>query len=994
MDFKIFFRKHYMHFVAVAVFLIAGTAYYSLQFGDYGIKQHDIQQYIGMASETTHHIEMTGEEPHWTNSMFGGMPTVQITGYSEGNMMKRITDFYTRNFEIPFGAFFLHALCFYFLAICLRIKPIIGILGALAFSFATYEVVILQAGHITKSMAVGFMPAVVGAFIYTFRRDWRLGAVFSVIFMSFQISANHLQVTYYMGFLLLALGIYFLVVAIKAKELKRFFIATGGLLAAYAISISINYSSVATTSDYAQHTIRGKSDLTMRPDGKKEAPSDGLDIGYITNWSLGKDETMTLFSPYLQGSHSYPVDYTEFSDIPEDLDLIGSNAEYNNFLLYWGDQSSTAGPPYMGIVVVFLALIALVFVKSRMVWVLFGVSVLMVMLSWGKNFMGLTEFFVENIPMYNKFRTVTIILVIVELCLPLMAMLSLQQLYENRDQLKGQKKKFMITSAAFLVFLIGVRVANGGDYRGARDRDTIERYDADIRNQIAQMPEEKAAELGIDKNNPLVVNQVVEKQMEQVYIGHTDMKKIRKEVYNRSANRSILFTIFAIGMCALFFFTSISSMMIVGGLAVLVLIDLIPVDRNYLGTGEDPQGEYLHWMEKEDKAFPIASTSADEQIMEMELLGNEKLKKIVDEGARYGAAKASELELEGDYKSRVVDLYRFRALDAVTNYRVADLRSGWGGAWGSSEASYLHKSIGGYHGAKLSKIQNLFDYQLRYNNASVINMLNIKYSLKGDKAEPNLENLGNAWAVKEVKARATMDDVINSLGTIVKLTNIGEGKIFVNDKQVNNVNVTGRENLKYLLPTGDSLPILISTNIEKDVRVLFVGDKHGQTNLVLPMAVELDTLNSFTSFVELTGVSRFHPENEAIVLSSDAKKLSQKKYTGEAKIKMTSFKPNQIKYDVDAEGKQLIVFSEIYYPNGWKATIDGKEVEILNVNYALRGLEVGSGKHKVEFVYVNEKAVFGKTLARISSVILLLFVAGMGFLWYRSRSKEIKSVQE
>lgn len=989
MDIKGFFKKNYMHFIAVAVFLIIGFTYFAPQFSDYSLKQHDIEQYAGMASETKYHIEMTGEEPHWTNSMFGGMPTIQTTGYSEGNFLKRITDFYSRNMPIPFGAFFLHALCFYFLAICLRIKPVIGILGALAFAFASYEVVILQAGHNTKAMAIGFMPAVIGAFIVAYRRDWRLGALLSAIFMAFQISANHLQVTYYMGFLLFALGVYFLVVAIKNKEIKRFLFATGGLAVAYVIAISINYSSVATTSEYAEQTIRGANDISINPDGTEAAKGDGLDLSYITNWSWGKFETFTMVSPYVQGSHSALPDDPQFESVIDKVELEGSESNYNNFLMYWGDQPSTSGPTYIGVVVLFLALLALIFVKSRMVWVLFGVSVLAVFLSWGKNMMWLTEFMVNNFPMYNKFRTVTIILVLVELCMPLLAMLSLQQLYTNREKIKERRKTFLIGSGAFLVFLIGLRLANGGDYMGERDRSTFEMAEENVRGQIAQMTPEQAQEYQININDKAQVDKIVEQQLEPLYGGHDGIKKMRKELYNQSTNRSIVLGLLAIGLCALFFYTSLPSIAIVAGLAILVLIDLIPVDRNYLGEYLNPQtGDYMHWVEKEEKAYPIFATKADESIMEMEVLGDEKLKSKIKKGEKHGLEVASELEYEGDYKRRIVDFYRFRALAAATNYRVVDLKRGWNGAWGSSQTSYLHKSIGGYHGAKLRRIQNLFDFHLRYGNESVMDMLNIKYELTEEGAQVRTSALGNAWAVKEVKVCKSPEEEMNSLGTILKLKNVGSGKIFVNNVQMDNAVVTGRENLKYLLPSGDSLRILTSPNITSDVDVYFVADKKGNTNIVPEMTLALDTLNSFEKLVDIDGVYKFKPSEEAVMLESEAKDLSAKKFSGEATVEMTEFQPNYIKYKADAKGKQLIVFSEVYYPKGWKALVDGKETDIHRVNYLLRGVEIDGGKHTIELVYVNETAKTGKSLAIVSSILLILFVAGMGFLWYRSRSKE------
>ncbi|MDG2464619.1 MAG: YfhO family protein [Crocinitomicaceae bacterium] len=974
MNFKSFFQKYGIHFIAVALFLITAVVYFSPQFDGYGLKQHDIKEFKGMSNEIVHHREKTGEEPLWTNSMFGGMPATQISVVHSGNIFNNAVIALIKMFSAPAGIFILHLIGFYIMALLLRIKPIIGIIGAFAFAFSSYEIVIMQAGHNSKAMAVAFIPAVLGAFIYAFRTNWKLGALFSAIFMCIEISMNHFQVTYYLGFLLFGLGIFFLIEAIQKKELKNFILATGGIIAGYLIALFINYGIISMTNDYAKHTIRGANDLSIKPDGTPfDEVQTGLDKDYITNWSYGVDESFTLISPYVKGSHnSIEIGNTNFAETVENMDFNRDemNAIMNN-QLYFGEQPITSGPVYLGIIVVFLALLGMVFLKDRMRWVFLAVAVLALMLSWGKNFMGLTDFFIDNIPGYNKFRTVTIILVLLELIAPVLAILLLQKFYENREELKSESKKFLIVSGAFFVFLVGLKVVGiDKTYGSERERDSYseEGIAQSVTEQLLNSdPAQFKQQYNIDLNDPTQFKRVVDSQVESQMSSFTNIQKVRKEVASQSYTRSIVFALLAIGLLALFFYTAVPSLAILIGIGVLIVADLAMVDTNYLGKREAQNGDFIHWAPKPEGEYPLSPIDADIAIMDAELSENPSLKSKIDQGAKLGNEKAEELDYSGADKSRVINDYKFAALNECTNYRVFD----FDGGFGSSRTSYYHKSLGGYHGAKLRSIQNLMEFQLSRSNNEVLNMLNVKYFIQKGQMRANPGALGPVWLVEKINTVKSANDEIRALGGRFDVSNAGPGELLINGEKKASQSVYGSEVMKYVLSGTDTLDVNLTNGLPEGATAYMVVDTNGVTNLVPEQTIQLDVTNSFKKLVAIKLFEKFEAGKEAVMLSDFASKLSQKKFSGKGTIKMKSYAPNKLVYSADLSGKQFAVFSEMYYPDGWTAKVDGKEVEILKVDYALRGLELKGGKYEVVFEYNLPKYRTSYLTSLVLSILLL-----------------------
>ena len=983
-----------MHFAVLAFFVIVAVAYFSPQFDGYGLKQHDIEQFKGMSNEIVHHRADTGEEPLWTNSMFGGMPATQISILYSGNIFKSFLTGFLKIFSPPAGFLLVHLICFYILAMCLRIKPLIGLFGALAFAFASYELIIMQAGHNSKALAVAISPAVLGAFIYAFRRNWKWGAILSAVFMSFELAANHLQVTYYLAILLFILGKFFFWKSVYDKELKKFGFAAGGIIIGYVLALLINFGNISLTNSYAKNTIRGANDITIATDGSPSTiATGGLDKDYITRWSYGIGESFTLISPYVKGSHSAALKNTHLVDIADNTDLSPSALKQVKELpVYWGDQPITSGPMYLGVIVVFLALLGLVFLKGGLKWVLFGVAVLALMLSWGKNFMPLTDYFIEHFPGYDKFRTVTIIMVLIELLLPVIGILLLQKFYEEREKIKEKKMIYVYASAVFFVFLVGVKLVGLGDnYTSTGDETQLERYRGGMMDQVSSMdPAVLLQQYRIDINNETQVSEFLDLQMEPIESNYADLRIVRAEIFSSSMNRTLGFAFFGILIVGLFFFTKIPSPYIVAGLIFLLMIDLIPVNLNYLGKEEDARGNFVHWVPKSEQAYPISSQPTDLQILESEMAENPEIGQFILGGENKGKKEAKKLGYTGTAMRRVIDSYKFAALNQSTNYRVFDMNGGWG----SSRASYFHKSLGGYHGAKLRNIQNLFEFHIARSNNNVLNMLNVKYFIQGDKVNKNEQAMGNAWLVKTIRDFETPNEEIRALGKTFNVKNIGGGKLIVNDDKVTEAKVYGGEYMKYVLPNGDSLDVPLSNGLTKGLLAVFVMDVNGEVNLVPEATLQLDTANSFARMATIEVIEDFSPLDEAIMLKSESKKLSKKKFTGEGTVTMKSYAPNAIEYSAKIKGDQLVVFSEIYYKDGWTAFVDGKEQEILKVNYLLRGLEMKDGTHKVEFKFDIPEYHSASKMAYAGSMLILLFIGWGIYSSVRARKDDEGQAEE
>ncbi|MGB0429105.1 MAG: hypothetical protein ACPGLV_01435 [Bacteroidia bacterium] len=660
------------HLISLATFLTISLAYFNPILDGKKLPSHDILMFDGAAKEVKDYKEKTGEQSLWTNSMFGGMPTYQIAaGYPHTLfIVKPFYKLFVKGFPKPMNMLFLYFIGFYLLALSFKVDWRLALGGALAYGFASYNIIIIDAGHNTKALAIGLAPAVIGAVNFALNsKKWILGAALAGIALAFQLQVNHVQITYYTLFIILAMGIAWLIQKIKNQELPDALKRSGVLMFAILLGIGSNAGNLMSTAEYAKLTTRGASNLT-KANGKKEG---GLDLGYITSWSYGKAETGTLIIPNFHGGGSQnSMDYTDMELYNMAKQQMGPKGaeRYLASVMYWGPQPGTNGPVYIGALICFLFIFGfMVTSNSTRIWIL-TVSIIAIMLSWGSNLMWFTELFYNYFPGYNKFRTVTMILAIVQITFPLLALLGLQKLFSG-----GLKKdevikalKWSLGIAGGFVLLMLVMPSAFLDFM--KEGET---------QQYAQQPQ--------------VLDLVIEG---------------REKIFQSDAIRSLIFILLGAAGIWLYATEKLKKQYAAIAFILLFTIDLWPVAARYLGPDK---------FEKEKKQ-EVALSPADKQILQ-----------------------------DPDEHYRVMNFTVSTFNDATT--------------------SYFHKSLGGYHGAKLQRIKELIENRMegeisainnaRFANPSlspVINMFNTKYFIaatkQGKTVVPNRGALGNAWFVNKI----------------------------------------------------------------------------------------------------------------------------------------------------------------------------------------------------------------------------------------------------
>ncbi|MGB2416227.1 MAG: YfhO family protein, partial [Flavobacteriaceae bacterium] len=449
------------HFLVILGFALVAVLYFNPVLKGKKIYQSDIVQYTGMAKQHIDFRNAYDAESYWTNSAFGGMPTYQLGAKYPHNYIKKL-DLALRFLPRPADYLFLYFLGFYILLLVLKIDYKIAILGALSFGFSTYLIIILGVGHNAKAHAIAYMPLVLSGIILTFQKRYYLGFIITALASGLELVTNHPQMTYYLGFLIIILGITYLVHAIKSKELPAFFKATAVLFIAAVFAFSMNATNLMATSEYAKESTRGKSELTINPDGSPKDQTTGLDKDYITQFSYGKLETFNLFIPRFMGGGNRE-DIGKDSETYKAFRALGATPiqalqESKQAPMYWGDQPIVEAPAYIGAVVIFLFVLALFLYQGRFKWWLIAGVLMSLLLSYGKNLSFLTDFFIDYVPLYNKFRAVSSIQVLLELCIPLLAALGLAQLFHkdrsSKTKLEALKKSLGIVAGLTVVFLI------------------------------------------------------------------------------------------------------------------------------------------------------------------------------------------------------------------------------------------------------------------------------------------------------------------------------------------------------------------------------------------------------------------------------------------------------------------------------------------------------------------------------------------------------------
>lgn len=826
-------KKYWLDAAAVVLFALIAFVYFMPADLDGRILyRHDSSAGRGAGQEQSEYHARTGEVSRWTNATFSGMPTYQTApSYSSTNGLQKVMDAY--HLWLPENVWYVFAylLGFYILLRAFDFRKELAVLGSIIWAFSSYFFIIIAAGHIWKVMALAYLPPMIAGVVLAYRGRYLSGLLLTAIFTAFEVKANHVQMTYYYLFIILFMVIAFLVEAIRSHRLDRFAKATAVCFVGAALGICINLSNLYHTWQYGQESMRGKSELVKK--NAANQTSSGLDRDYITQWSYGIDETWTLLIPNVKGGASVPLAANETA-------MEKANPEfypiYQQIGQYWGEQPGTSGPVYVGAFVLMLFVLGLFIVKGPMKWALLAATVLSVLLSWGRNFMPFTDFFLDYVPLYAKFRTVASILVIAEFTIPLLAMMALRRIVEDPQVLTRNMRwvyvSFGLTAGVALLFAL---------MPGFFFHDFISSSE---RVALGQIPDEY--------RHALMAN----------------LTEMRQAVMTADCWRSFWIVTVGVVMLLLYRINKLKVAYMIAGVGVLCLVDMWQVNKRYLNDGM--------FVEKSVREAPQPMSHTDQLILK-------------DKGLDY------------------------RVLNLATN------------TFNENETSYYHKSIGGYHAAKLRRYQEMIEAYInpqmsrimkavadsdgdmtRVNGDSlfpVLNMLNTKYiivPLQGGQTVPLLNPYayGNAWFVDRLTFADNANQEIERIGQI-------------------------------------------------DLRHEAVADKR---------------------FADVLGEAVAQDKNSV--------------------AKLLAYEPNQLTYEVSSDKGGVLVFSEVYYP-GWTATIDGQPAELGRVNYILRALRVPAGKHQVKLAFFPKSVDTTETIAYVAYVVLLLIiVGGLYDTWRRKKNNQ------
>ena len=815
--------------LAVLLFAVLAFAYFfPADIEGRILYRHDSSAGRGAGQEGIEYLQKTGERSRWTNALFGGMPTYQMApSYGSTDLLTKAVNAY--HIWLPENVWYVFAylLGFYILLRAFDFRQHLAALGSIIWAFSTYFLIIIAAGHIWKVWALAYLPPMIAGIVLAYKGKYLWGLLLTAIFTAFEINANHVQMTYYYLFIILFMVIGWFVEAIRKKELVKFAKATGICLAGAAIGVSINLSNLYHTWQYSKESMRGKSELVKK--NSSNQTNSGLERDYITQWSYGIDETWTLLVPNTKGGASVPLSESEKAMEHAENDFIPI---YQQIGQYWGEQPGTSGPVYVGAFVMMLFILGLFIVKGAIKWSLLAATILSILLSWGRNFMGFTDFFLDYIPMYAKFRTVASILVIAEFTIPLLAMLALKKLMDEPEQLKPRMKyvgiSFLLTGGIALLFSIMPSMFFDSFISSSEMR------------AIQGLPAEYI--------QPLVAN----------------LTEMRQAVFTADALRSFYIILVGTGILLAFMFGKLKKEYAIGIIFVLCLVDLWTVNKRYLNDSM--------FVPKSEREAPQQKTQTDELILR----------------------------------------------DQTLDYRVLNLASN---TFNENETSYYHKSIGGYHAAKLRRYQEMIE---QYINPEMQSLFGAVSNAAGDMTQVNGDSIC---------------PVLNMLNT----------KYFI-----------------FPLQGGQTVPIqnpYVYGNAWMVDKIQYVNNANE----------------------EIAAVGKIDLRHEAVADATFKSQLGEAIVQDTASVvTITEYEPNRLKYNVNTGKGGVLVFSEIYYP-GWTATVDGEPVELGRVDYILRALNIKPGKHEVELSFFPKSVNTTETIAYLSYVMLLLIIGGAVFIEWRKR---------
>jgi hypothetical protein len=795
------------HLVAVIIFIVVSFAYFYPVLEGKELKANDSTVSKINSREIKDFREKTGREPLWTNSIFSGMPAYLISTKYPGNLIK-YADSFLRIFNMPVSVLFISILGFYILLLIFGLNPWLAIAGALAYGFSSFFFQILGAGHNTQAIALAYMAPMIGGIYYSYRRDALKGALFTSFVLALEIQANHPQITYYGLICLMIFGIVEFIYSLKNKSVVKFLKTSALLVIPFIIAVGINFASLYTTYEYGKYSIRGKSELT----GENKNVTSGLNKDYITTWSYGIDETFNLLIPNYKGGSSRPFDHN--SDTYKILRQNNNQDAANQLQKYWGTQPGTDGPHYVGAIVFFLFVLGLILIKGPEKWWLLAATILSIMLSWGKNFMPFSNLFIEHFPGYNKFRAVTMTLVIAEFCIPLLGFLALRDIFNGtisrKEIIRGLKIAGGLTGGFILLVMLLPGIAGSFLVQGENE-----------------YPEWLKSALIAD----------------------------RKGLLRSDAFRSLVFILLSAAVIFGFIFDKLRKEYAIIIITLLVVLDLWTVDKRYLDADRFER-----------------PTS-----------------------------------IQKSFNPTVADAF---ILKDKSQYRVLNLASTFSD---NSPTAYFHKSIGGYHGAKMERYQELID--------SCIYPEIGAFGEAGKKAQ-SFEELQKAF-------NNTPAPVLNMLNT------------------------------KYVIFNPSYTPILNPNALGN----AWFAEK--------PVIVE-------NANKEISFMNSYNPAKEAIIVNTFKNQITKSSYPVQEneKIELISYQPDELHYKYSASEEKLVVFSEIYYPAGWKGYIDGKENQYFRTDWVLRGMIVPAGDHEIKFTFRPVSYYIGNKISLASSLLLILLCIG------------------
>ncbi len=811
-------KEYLPDLLVVIIFAVISFAYFFPADVDGRILyRHDASAGRGAGQETAEYHERTGKVSRWTNATFSGMPTYQTApSYKSVSVLNQAVKAY--HLWLPENVWYVFAylLGFYILLRAYDFRRALAVLGSVIWAFSSYFFIIIAAGHIWKVMALAYLPPLIAGIVLSYRGKYLWGFIVTAIFAAFEVDANHVQMTYYYLFIILFMIIAYLVDAVRKRTMKQFMKATAVCAAGALIGVLMNISNLYHTWQYAQESMRGKSELVKK--NAANQTNSGLDRDYITQWSYGVDETWTLLVPNTKGGASVPL-----AANTEAMKIADPNFMqiYQQLGQYWGEQPGTSGPVYVGAFVLMLFVLGLFIVKGPTKWALLAATVLSVLLSWGRNFMPFTNFFLDYIPMYSKFRTVASILVIAEFTIPLLAMMTLKKIVDEPDILTKKIKyvyiSFGLTAGIALLFAL-MPTLFFSDFISSSEMQALKSIPAEYLT-------------------PLLSN----------------LRSIRESIFTADCWRS--FWIIVIGTLCLFLYKMkklrVEFMMI--AITVLCLADMWQVNKRYLNDSM--------FVEKSVREQAQPMTQTDRQILQ----------------------------------------------DKALDYRVLNFASN---TFNENETSFYHKSIGGYHAAKLRRYQELIDAYI----------------------SPEMQK--------------TMPAIAQAGGDMTK---VNGNSIFP---------VLNMLNAKYFIVPLQSNQTVAIQNPYVYGNAWFVD----KITYVKNANEELDRLG------------KLDLRHEAIADAGFRSQLGESKAQDSTSIvKITAYEPNQLTYDVRSATGGIVVFSEIFYPE-WTATVDGKAVELGRVNYVLRALNVDKGHHTVVLTFDPKSVKQTETVAYLSYGVLLLVV--------------------